>query len=154
MVAIDQIKRCFLFFELLDAEIEKVVKNCFIESFEDGQIVFSEDDIGRDFYVILSGRVRMTKTIDGNEIEIMKINKGEALGETVVISESKRMTNIVASGKVDLLVIDQDTIFSLYEKHPRIFGIIMLNLSRTLTQRLQRANQTIADMHQKFRNVA
>lgn len=154
MIAIDQIKRCFLFFELLDEEIDIVIKNCFIESFDDGEVVFEENDIGRDFYVILSGKVRMTKKIDGNEIEIMKINKGEALGETVLIAESKRMTNIVAHGKVDLLVIDQDTIYALYEKHPKIFGIIMLNLSRTLTTRLQKSNQTIADMHKKFRNVA
>jgi len=154
MLAIDQIRRCFLFFELLDEEIDLVVKSCYIESFEDGQVIFRENDIGSDLYVILAGRVRMTKEIDGREIDIMTINKGEALGETVLISESKRMTNIIASGKVDLLVIDQDTIFSLYEKHPKIFGVVMLNLSRTLTNRLHKANQTIAEMHRKFRKVA
>ncbi|GMR20594.1 MAG: cyclic nucleotide-binding domain-containing protein [Gammaproteobacteria bacterium] len=150
MAAIDQIKRCFLFFELLDDEIEFVVKSCFVESFEDGEVIFKEDDFGRDFYVVLTGKVRLTKNVDGREIEIMVINKGEALGETVLTHESKRMTNIIASGNVDLLVIDQDSIFSLYEKQPRIFAIIMLNLSRMLTKRLQKSNLTIAKMHERL----
>lgn len=154
MVTIDQIKRCFLFFELLDDEIDGIIKGCFVESFEDGQLIFKEEDTSNDFYVILSGKVRLTKRIENHEIEIMTISKGEALGETALISESKRMTNIIASGKVDLLVIDQDTIFSLFEKNPRIFGIVMLNLSRMLTTRLQKANQTIAEIHKKFRQVA
>lgn len=154
MVTIDQIKRCFLFFELLDDEIDAVIKNCYVESFEDQQLIFKEEDISNDFYVILSGKVRLTKCMDGQEIEIMSINKGEALGETALINESKRMTNVIASGNVDLLVIDQDTIFSLFEKNPRIFGIVMLNLSRMLTIRLQKSNQAIAEVHKKFRKVA
>lgn len=154
MVTIDQIKRCFLFFELMDDEIELVVDKCFIESFEDGQVVFTESDIGREFYVILAGKVKLTKNVKGQEIEIMALNKGEALGETVLIQESERMTNVIASGNVDLLVIEQDAVFSLYEKHPRVFGIIMLNLSRMLSNRLQKSNQTIANMHEKIRRVA
>ncbi len=153
MATIDQVKRCFLFFELLDDEIELVIKNCYVESFEDGQTIFKEDDIGRDFYVILSGKVRLTKNMGGREIEITVMNKGEALGETVLTHESKRMTSIIASGTVDLLVIDQDSIFLLYDKHPRIFGIIMLNLSRMLTTRLQKSNLTIAKMGEQLKRA-
>ncbi|OGI48744.1 MAG: hypothetical protein A2151_01105 [Candidatus Muproteobacteria bacterium RBG_16_65_34] len=153
MATPDQIKRCFLFFELLDDEIERVVKDCYVERFEDGQTILKEDDLGRDFYVILSGKVRLTKIVDGREIEITVLNKGEALGETVLPNESRRMTNIIASGTVDLLIIDQDTIFALYEKHPKIFGIIMLNLSRMLTTRLQQSNVAIAKMHERFRRA-
>ena len=153
MVSIDQIKRCFLFFELQDDEIELAVQNCFVESFADGEVIFKENDIGRDFYVILSGKVRLTKNMKGREIEIVTMNKGEALGETVLTNESKRMTNIIASGNVDLLVIDQDTIFSLYEKSPKIFGIVMLNLSRMLTTRLQKSNLAIAKMHERLKRA-
>lgn len=154
MVTIDQIKRCFLFYELMDAEIDLVIKSCFVESFEDEQNVFCENDVGREFYVILTGKVRLTKTVNDKQIDIMALGKGEALGETVLIQESKRMTNAIAAGNVDLLVIEQDTIFSLYAKYPKIFGIIMLNLSRMLTNRLLKSNQTIADLHQKIRRVA
>lgn len=153
MVSIDQIKRCFLFYELQDDEIELAVKNCFVESFADDEVIFKENEIGRDFYVILSGKVRITKNMNGREVEIMKMNKGETLGETVLTNESKRITNIIASGNVDLLVIDQDTIFSLYEKSPKVFGIIMLNLSRMLTARLQKSNLTIAKMHERLKQA-
>ena len=144
MATIDQIKRCFLFYEILDSEIDQVVEDCLVESYENGEVVFKEGDIGRDFYVILAGKVRLTKNVNNRDVDIMVINKGEALGETVLTNESIRMTSVIASGNVDLLVIDQDTIFSLYEKQPRIFGIIMLNLSRMLTTRLQKSNITIA----------
>ncbi|MCW8956443.1 MAG: cyclic nucleotide-binding domain-containing protein [Gammaproteobacteria bacterium] len=150
MATIDQIKRCFLFYELLDDEIDLVVKNCSVESYDDGEVIFNEGEVGHDFYVILTGKVRLTKVVQGREIEIMCMNKGEALGESVLTHESKRMTNVIASGKVDLLVIDQDTIFSLYEKNAKIFSIIMLNLSRMLATRLQKSNQTIAKMHEQF----
>lgn len=142
-----------MFFELLDDEIDLAIKSCIVESFEDDEIIFKEDEIGRDFYVILSGKVRLTKNMNGREVEIMVMNKGEALGETVLTHESKRLTNIVAAGNVDLLVIDQDTIFSLYEKYPKIFGIIMLNLSRMLTTRLHKSNLTIAKMHERLKRA-
>src|SRR3990172_9549128 len=135
MPTVDQVRRCALFFELLDDEIEQVVENCYIERFKDGQTILKEGDIGSDYCVILSGKVRLTKNVDGREIEIMVLNKGEAIGETVLPNESKRMANILASGNVDMLVIDQNTIFSLYKTHPRIFAVIMLNLSRMLTIR-------------------
>ena len=153
MALIDQAKRSFLFYELLDSEVDQVIKDCFVESYNDGDVIFKEGDVGRDFYVILAGKVRLTKNVNNNEIEIAVLHKGEALGETVLTSESERMTNIIASGKVDLLVIDQDTIFSLYQKYPKIFGIIMLNLSRMLTNRLQKSNQTIAKMTAKLRSA-
>lgn len=150
MPTIDQVRRCTLFFELLDDEIEHVVKNCHIERFKDGETILKEGDIGSDYYVILSGRTRLTKNMNGGEIEIMVLNKGETIGETVLPNESKRMTNVFASGNVDLLVIDQDTIFSLYKTHPKIFAVIMLNLSRMLTTRLQKSNLTIAKMHERL----
>lgn len=153
MATIDQIKRCFLFYEILDSEIDQVVEDCIVESYENGEVVFKEGDIGRDFYVILAGKVRLTKNVNNRDVDIMVINKGEALGETVLTNESIRMTSVIASGNVDLLVIDQDTIFSLYEKQPRIFGIIMLNLSRMLTTRLQKSNITIAKMHEQLKRA-
>lgn len=153
MATIDQIKRCFLFYEILDREIDQVVEDCIVESYENGEVVFKEGDIGRDFYVILAGKVRLTKNVNNRDVDIMVINKGEALGETVLTNESIRMTSVIASGNVDLLVIDQDTIFSLYEKQPRIFGIIMLNLSRMLTTRLQKSNITIAKMHEQLKRA-
>lgn len=153
MATIDQIKRCFLFYEILDSEIDQVVEDCIVESYENGDVVFKEGDVGRDFYVILAGKVRLTKNVNNREVDIMVINKGEALGETVLTNESIRMTSVIASGNVDLLVIDQDTIFSLYEKQPRIFGIIMLNLSRMLTARLQKSNTTIAKMHEQLKRA-
>jgi len=153
MATIDQIKRCFLFYEILDSEIDQVVEDCIVESYENDEVVFKEGDVGRDFYVILAGKVRLTKNVNNREVDIMVINKGEALGETVLTNESTRMTSVIASGKVDLLVIDQDTIFSLYEKQPRIFGIIMLNLSRMLTARLQKSNTTIAKMHEQLKRA-
>jgi len=153
MATIDQIKRCFLFYEILDSEIDQVVEDCIVESYENDEVVFKEGDVGRDFYVILAGKVRLTKNVNNREVDIMVINKGEALGETVLTNESIRMTSVIASGNVDLLVIDQDTIFSLYEKQPRIFGIIMLNLSRMLTARLQKSNTTIAKMHEQLKRA-
>ena len=150
MAIIDQIKRCFLFFELSDDEIDVAVKGCFVENFQDGEIIFKEGDIGNDFYIVLTGTVRLTKNVDGREIDIMTIQKGEALRESVLTRESQRMTNVIAEGNVDLLVIDQDAIFSLFENHAKIFSIIMLNLSRMLSSRLQKTNLTIARMHEQM----
>lgn len=150
MATIDQIKRCFLFFELLDNEIELVVNNCYVETYGGNEVIFREGDVGSEFYVILSGKVRLTKNVNGQEVEIMTMNKGEALGETVLTNESKRLTSITTVGTVNLLVIDQETIFSLYDRHPRIFAIIMLNLSRILTARLQKSNLTIAKMSERL----
>ncbi len=151
MASIDTVKRCSLFFELLDEEIDTVIQHCFVQSFEPNQLIIRENEIGSDFLIILSGKAKVTKNINGREIEIAIVKKGDALGEAVLINEGKRTTNVIALGQVDALIINQSIIYNVFEKNPKIFAILMLNLARMLSGRLRNSNRAIAKMHERFK---
>jgi CRP/FNR family transcriptional regulator, cyclic AMP receptor protein len=61
----------------------------------------------------------------------------------VLLDERKRTADIVASTFTDVLVIGYDTIFTIFNKNPKIFSILMLNLCRLLAKRLKGTSEEI-----------
>lgn len=145
MGLIQVIKGSPLFLELYDEEIETLIKNCQVLSLEPGDSIFKEGEEGKDLYLILSGSVIVKK---GN-VELSKLGKGELFGELVLINELTRTADCLASTYADILMINHDTIFSLYSRHPRIFSIMMMNISRLLAHRLKKTTIEMRSLHQE-----
>ena len=58
------------FAELTDEEVAELLNMCHKVSFEDGRVIFQEDDIADHFYLVLSGEVIIS--IGGTEVARMQ----------------------------------------------------------------------------------
>lgn len=145
MGVLDTIKGCPLFFELYDEEIETIVEKCQVLSLENGDFIIKEGDHGNDFFIILSGYADVLK----GETKLAELHKGDLFGELVLLNETLRTADIVARTYTDLLVMDYESIFGLYKTNPKIFGLLILNLSRLLTQRLKKSGQDLRALGEK-----
>jgi CRP-like cAMP-binding protein len=128
-----------LFTDLYDNEIDKILQSCSVMQLQVSDKVFSEGDTGRELFLVLSGKIDIIK----KGVLIASLGKAELFGEMILLYEGTRSTDAYATVPSDLLVMNIDSILTVYDKNPRAMSIMMLNLSRLLADRLKRSNEEI-----------
>lgn len=79
-----------------------------IQRYANGDIIVSEGIVSNNAYIILEGKVNITKKVDKKSILINSLSKGEVFGEMGMISQSTRSASVVAVGNVTIGVIDRE----------------------------------------------
>ncbi|GLY84020.1 ATP-binding protein [Actinoallomurus iriomotensis] len=68
----DELRTLFLFEKLTDDQLAWVSANGEVEEYAEGTKVLSEGDPATCFYVLLSGTLRMTRVVHGDELEMVR----------------------------------------------------------------------------------
>jgi serine/threonine-protein kinase len=79
------------------------------KAFAAGDVVFREGDKGDAAYMIIAGRCRAFRTVDGVEETLAVMEPGEAFGEMALILFEPRAATVQAIDDVTVLVLDQAT---------------------------------------------
>jgi CRP/FNR family cyclic AMP-dependent transcriptional regulator len=83
--------------------LQKLLRLSRIREYEDGEVIIREGDLDPWLYILLSGKIRISK----EDMEINTIDKkGEIFGEMRVIDFMKRSASVVAVGKTVCLAVD------------------------------------------------
>ena len=83
--------------------LQKLLRLSKIREYEDGEVIIQEGDQDPWLYILLSGKIRISK----EDLEINTIDKkGEIFGEMRVIDFMKRSASVVAVGKTVCLAVD------------------------------------------------
>lgn len=78
------------------------------QSYEDGQYIIRQGDIGDQFYVIHKGTVKVSMTDDsGKEKFMIELKEGEVFGERALIKKEPRKANVVANGQVECFYLER-----------------------------------------------
>jgi CRP-like cAMP-binding protein len=109
------------------------------QTVRDGTVIFSEDDTGDKMYIIQSGAVRITKTMDGRDHILAELVKGDFFGEMAIVSNIKRSATAIAVGTTELLVFDRQGFEAMIGKNTKI----AMNVIDKLSKRVQNANAQI-----------
>jgi signal transduction histidine kinase len=79
----DELRTLFLFEKLSDEQLDWVAENSEVEPYEAGAAILREGDPATCFYVLLSGTLRMTRTVHGDELEMVRTDqRGAYCGAT------------------------------------------------------------------------
>lgn len=143
MSIINVIKSSPLFFELYDEEIDSLISDCNVLSLEEGEFIVNDGEEGNEIFLILSGGAYVKK----GPVTLVELRKGDLFGEMVLLDERTRSADIVASTYTDVLVMSYDTIFGTFQKNPKIFSMLILNLCRLLAKRLKGSSEEIKKLN-------
>lgn len=140
------IKACPLFYEMFEEEIDYIVSKAKIMVFEKDKFVVREGDEGSELFILLRGHADVVKVIDHEPVVLNQLEKGDVFGEMVIINETTRTADIITTEKCEILCLDYQNIFHLYEKKPKLFALLSFNLSRLLCKRIKGFSNTIIDV--------
>jgi len=128
-----QLRQVPLFSEMDDQEAAGILKIMDAESFSPGQVIISEGEIGDFFYVITSGRVRVTVLdADGEEITLHEIGPGGFFGEISMLTSEPRTARVMALEPVTTLALERDEFFDFLRRYPNAALDVLIELGGRL----------------------
>ncbi|MCH8157529.1 MAG: cyclic nucleotide-binding domain-containing protein [Nitrospinae bacterium] len=99
-----------------------------IQRYSEGDVIISEGIVSNNAYVIISGKVRITKKVDKKTVVVGTLKEGEVFGEMGLIVENVRSASVVAAEDVEVGIIDKETFERLLEALPDDLRAIMAAL--------------------------
>jgi CRP-like cAMP-binding protein len=74
--------------------------------FEEGEIIFREGELARNFYTILDGTVQVVRQEEGQERLVATLRPGEFFGEVAILRGVRRTASVRALTPTKLLVMN------------------------------------------------
>lgn len=105
---------------------------------EKGEYVIHEGGMGKAFFILLSGTVRVAKGNDA--VPITRIFPGDFFGEIAFITGSRRITSVIANETVIVMVVDHKLLDKLL---PDIREKIKDKIIEKLISRLGKTNEML-----------
>jgi len=116
-------------------------------SFNDGQVVFNQGEVGDAAYVVVSGVADVIITIEGNELSVANLGEYEFIGEIAILCDVPRTATVKAKGELVTLKIKKEHFLGLIEDTPQL-GIEVM---RELALRLSHTTAELSEARQKMK---
>ena len=146
MSLVNQIVTIPLFQDLPQKDLKDLTAIVIHQVFKRAQIIFSEGDEGKGFYVVISGRVKIFKLSPEGKEQILHIfGPGEPFGEVPVFAGKCFPANAEAIEKSRLFYFPRDAFFNLINKSPSL----AMNMLAVLSKRLHQFTALIEDLSLK-----
>jgi CRP-like cAMP-binding protein len=116
-------------------EIEAVGRLMDEVDVKDGRVLMREGAAGREFFIVISGSVRVERK--GRKIN--ELGPGDFMGEIALIDRGPRTATVIAAEPCRLLVLDIGGFRTLVSKYPSVQGKIMKALAERLREAQPRA---------------
>jgi len=99
----------------------------------DGEIIIQEDTWPYYTYILKEGKARVLKNVDGKQVLIGALTKGDIFGEINFLGEMKRTASVLADGDVIVEMIARDTFMDFIGKLPRNVQTRLCTMASDLT---------------------
>ena len=110
--------------------------------FPPGTIICQEGETGREMYVILTGKVKITKKVRGMQKTLATLGPGDILGEMSVLNQKPRSATALVLEESKILVVEP----KMFEAMIRGNIEIAVRLIKLLAKRLQDADDQIESL--------
>ena len=131
------LKSISIFSDLSSEDLRRLAGVAHEYTYEEGERLVNEGDIGASLFLILSGSVSITRGSDDDATTLAILGEREFFGEMSIFEAERRSASVTASTTTKALILKSADINHLLLQQPQI-GLAFL---RTLCQRLREANQ-------------
>lgn len=111
-----------------------------IQRYADGDIIVSEGIVSNNAFIILEGKVNVTKKVDKKSVLINTLKAGDVFGEMGLISQTVRSASVVAVGNVTIGVIEKEQFNRLVDELPDDVRLIV----KALVERLRFTSEQLS----------
>lgn len=143
---VSQISDVVIFRGLNEGQLQSILRISTRQEVEQGAEIFKEGDTAEELYVILSGKVRISRQlsdlVEGEEA-VAGLGPRQALGEMGVIQDMVRSATATAHEPCSLLVIKKEAFQQLLRDDRDLANTILWNVVRLLSARLRTTNDQV-----------
>jgi CRP/FNR family transcriptional regulator, cyclic AMP receptor protein len=118
---VDLLGKSALFGSLPDADRTAIAARMRRVDFDPDQMIFSRGDPGREIYLVLEGRIRLSiLSSDGRELSFAHAGPGSIFGEIATLDGGERTAGATAISKVQAMALPQRAMLELIENNPKV----------------------------------
>jgi CRP/FNR family cyclic AMP-dependent transcriptional regulator len=123
--------------------LEQIRSHAIRRRVQRGVLIFAKGDPGSSVMAVLDGSVRISvPTINGHEVVLAQVSRGDVFGELAVIDGQPRSANATAVENCELMVIERRNFLSFILSYPEV----AIKLLELVSARLRQSNEQIEDL--------
>ena len=111
--------------------------------FECDELLFEEGAPRRYLAMVISGAVSIEKQMNGRPVRLVTFGAGEAVGEGLLLDDSKHGTSARALQTTDALVLRAEKVQDMLREYPQLYAALVGRAARAISQRLAATDATI-----------
>ncbi|MCA9599986.1 MAG: cyclic nucleotide-binding domain-containing protein [Myxococcales bacterium] len=141
---VEQLRQIDLFAGLKQEALELIARVATEEAHATGTKIFQHGDAGDKLYLILEGKVRISREVPGmGEEALAVLGAGEVFGEMALLDESPRSADARVHDRCRLLAIPKDGFDDLLFLHKDLAYEVLWSIVRMLLGRLRETNNKL-----------
>ncbi len=139
----NELKTIPLFSELNDSEMEDITRFSVRQTYRKDNMVLIEEEIGSTMFIILNGRIKISRiSDDGREVILSILSDGDFFGEMAILDGQTRSANAVTLEDSELMLIRRENFLQMLHKYPQV----SINLIKELAHRLRKSDSQIKSL--------
>ena len=123
-------------------QLERMARAGEIESYNPGETIVVEGSLGDALFLILSGQVAVHR----GPQTFATLSSGEFFGEMSLVEPAPRSATVSAMSATFLFRLPHDALRDLISDDGKAASILLVQVVRTLSERLRRANQMLSSV--------
>ncbi|MEM1034217.1 MAG: cyclic nucleotide-binding domain-containing protein [Myxococcota bacterium] len=123
------------------------------ETHPTGKVIFEHGDVGDSLYIILTGRVRISRNVPGmGEEALAVLNPGAVFGEMALLDDTPRSADARVHERCRILTISREAFEDLLFLHKDLAYEVLWSMVRILSSRLRETTDklTFLSVSSKF----
>jgi serine/threonine protein phosphatase PrpC len=136
-----------IFSRLTERELLRVMQAFEVREFKDTEFVIKEGDKGDELFIVLDGKVRVSR----GDQTLTHLGPGEHVGEMALIRSVPRSASVSASGPAELIAIRRADFFEILRKEHEVAVKMLWQFLGVLADRL---DATSSELHSAKQELA
>jgi CRP/FNR family cyclic AMP-dependent transcriptional regulator len=129
------LKKTTLFGGLAEADLLRVASQMRESSYPPGQAIFARGDIGKDVYLVLEGRVRLSVlSAEGRELSFSCAGPGDVFGEIAALDGGGRTADATAVTAIRAMTLSHTALQRLVATTPALASAVIAFLCRRIRE--------------------
>jgi CRP-like cAMP-binding protein len=130
-----------LFSRLSERELLRVMQAVQVRECKDGEVIIREGDKGDELFIVLEGKVRVSR----GDQTLTHLGPGEHVGEMALIRSAPRSASVTAVGPAELIAIRRADFFEILRREHEVAVKMLWQFLGVLADRLDHTN---SELHQ------
>lgn len=147
------LKHIQLFKELNDSQLEVICEKVKIENFPTNKMVFNENNIRQNLFLIYDGEVELFKrTPYGGEKRLSIFSKYDFLGEGALMDDSPHSTSARATINSIIIILSRDNFKQIMKEHNDTAVAILSSIAKVISRRMSAANTRVINVAAQYQS--